>query len=303
MARSTLRRGAADGATALDPMRVCVTRPAADAGHWVEKLREAGFNAEALPLIEIAPLTDALAAAALARTRQDLSVYAACMFVSSNAVKHFFMQNKAAARVQRSSFATNKIASEVPLSVPAGLRLLAPGPGTAAALLATGVPAAQIDAPPADAAQFDSEALWQVVGQRDWRNRRVLVVRGATGADGEGAAGRDWMAQQWRAAGATVEFVSVYQRVAPVLTDAQLRRAAAAGADGTLWLFSSSQAFANLVRQPALVGHDWTGARAVATHPRIVETVRASGWGVVVASRPALNDIVATLRSIESGPP
>lgn len=283
-------------------MRIYVTRPAADAAHWVEKLREAGFDAEALPLIDIAPMTGELAVAGLMQTRQDLSVYAACMFVSSNAVNHFFIQNKATAGVHWPSIAINNIASEAPLRVPASLRLLAPGPGTAAALLAAGVAAIQIDAPPADAAQFDSEALWQVVGPRDWRNRRVLVVRGAAGADGEGSAGRDWMAQQWRAAGATVDFVSVYQRVAPVLTALQLRQAAAAGADGTVWVFSSSQAVANLIQQPGLAGHDWTGARAVATHPRIVDTVRAAGWGVVVASRPALNDIVATLRSIESGP-
>ena len=283
--------------------RVWVTRPAVDAAHWVQKLREGGFNAEALPLIEIAPMAGKEAAAALQQARQGLAGYAACMFVSSNAVDHFFGINRAEAPVFRSHNAINNIAIDAALMVPPALRCLAPGPGTKAALLAAGVPATQIDAPPADAAQFDSEALWRVVGQRDWQGGRVLVVRGANGGDGDSPAGRDWMARQWQAAGATVDFVSVYERVAPVLTEAQLQQATGASADGSVWLFSSSQAVTNLTQQPGLGGLDWRHARAVATHPRIVETVRAAGWGVVVASRPALNDILATLRSIESGSP
>lgn len=295
--------GLADIAAVPALSRVWVTRPAADAGHWVEKLREGGFNAEALPLIDIAPVAGGEALAALQQARQGLDGYAACMFVSSNAVDHFFGMNRAAGPIFRAPYAINNVANDVPLIVPPGLRCLAPGPGTAAALLAAGIPAAQIDMPPADAAQFDSEALWQVVGQRGWQGDRVLVVRGANGGDSAGPAGRDWLARKWQTAGAAVDFVSVYERVAPRLTDTQLQRAAAAGADGSVWLFSSSQALTNLTRHPQLAGQDWQRARAVATHPRIVEAVRSAGWGVVVASRPALNDILATLRSIESGSP
>ena len=186
--------------------------------------------------------------------------------------------------------------------LPPSLRLMAPGPGTVAALLAAGVPAGQIDAPGDHAEQFDSEALWAVVGQRDWRGSRVLVLRGESpdAAGGAVSSGRDWIARQWEAAGAQVDFVGVYQRRAPQFTGEQLERARAASADGSVWLFSSSEAVANLTRLPALAGADWRGARAVATHPRIVEAVRAAGWGVVVASRPALKDIRDTLASIES---
>jgi uroporphyrinogen-III synthase len=251
---------------------VIVTRPAADAQHWVDQLRQAGFAAEALPLIAIAAASDS---AALAQARQALGGYAACMFVSGNAVEYFFKTPLAGAE-----------------GLPPSLRLMAPGPGTVAALLAAGVPAGQ----------FDSEALWAVVGQRDWSGRRVLVVRGES-PDAAGAAvssGRDWIARQWEAAGAQVDFVSVYQRRAPQFSDQQLARARAASADGSVWLFSSSEALANLTRLPALAGVDWRKARAVATHPRIEEAVRAAGWGVVVASRPALKDIRDTLASIES---
>lgn len=277
-------------------VRVIVTRPLQDAQPWVERLQQGGFAAEALPLIDIAPASDAEAAD---RAWRALGGYAACMFVSGNAVEYFFKKKMAGTGSEPARAAPKTIAGDGP-ALPPSLRLMAPGPGTVAALRAAGVPAGQIDAPAADAAQFDSEALWAVVGQRDWQGRRVLVVRGEGQEAGGASSGRDWIGRQWQAAGAEVDFVGVYQRRAPVFTRAQLERARAASGDGSVWLFSSSEAVANLTGLPALAAVDWRRARAIATHPRIEEAVRAAGWGVVAASRPALKDIRDTLASIES---
>ena len=282
---------------------VIVTRPARDAGHWVQQLRQAGMDAEAFPLIEIAPVSGAAPVQALQEAWQALEGYTACLFVSGHAVEHFFKGNKAFPQYARAQAAINTIAINDLCRIPPGLRFMAPGPGTVAALLAAGIAAAQIDAPAADASQFDSEALWQVIGQRDWQGRRVLIVRGqSAGAEGN-SSGRDWIASQWQAAGATVDFVGVYQRRAPRLNDAQMQRARQASADGSVWLFSSSEAVANLLQLAGLEGVDWRCARAVATHPRIAQAARAAGWGVVVASRPALKDIRQALGSIESHHP
>lgn len=281
---------------------VLVTRPARDALAWTRQLQQGGIPAEAFPLIEIAPLLAPANVQALEQAWQSLAGYSACMFVSGHAVEHFFGQNPAKAKNTRSLSAINTVA----IDNPAGLRFLAPGPGTVAALVAAGISPERIDAPASDARQFDSEALWQVIGQRDWRGRRVLVLRGqgADAASGSTASsGRDWLARQWEAAGARVDFLSVYQRRAPLLGEAQLRRAVDASADGSVWLFSSSEAVANLTGLPGLNAVDWRGARAVATHPRIAETVRALGWGVVVASRPALADVISAIGSIESAHP
>ncbi len=281
---------------------VLVTRPARDALAWTRQLQQGGIAAEAFPLIEIAPLLAPANLQAREQAWQSLASYSACMFVSGHAVAHFFEQNQAQAHEPRSFSAINTVA----INNSAGLRFMAPGPGTVAALVAAGVPADRIDAPAPDARQFDSEALWQVIGQRDWRGLRVLVLRGQ-GADAlpgsTASSGRDWLARQWAAAGARVDFLSVYQRRAPILGDAQLRRAVNASADGSVWLFSSSEAVANLTGLPGMAGVNWSGARAVVTHPRIAETVRALGWGVVVESRPALADVRATLGSIESAYP
>ena len=45
--------------------RVIVTRPAHDATHWVQQLQQAGIDAEAFPLIEIAPVSGAASVQAL----------------------------------------------------------------------------------------------------------------------------------------------------------------------------------------------------------------------------------------------
>lgn len=283
--------------------RVLVTRPAREAAHWVQALRQTGFQSQALPLIEIAPVTSAAAVAQLGRVRQSLSSYDALMFVSVNAVTHFFKGNEPAAQYLRVHPATDNVA---PTAFPGALRCLAPGPGTAAALLAAGVPYAQIDAPAADAAQYDSQALWQAVGPSGWLNRRVLVLHGQSQMEGGGSSRpgqRDWLTRQWQNAGAVVDHLSVYQRCAPRFDAVQLALAQQGSADGTLWLFSSTEAFANLMGHPGLSDLDWRKARAVATHPRIADVVRAGGWGVVTESRPALNDILHTLRSIESAHP
>ena len=294
---------------AVASRRVIVTRPLLDAGGWVEQLQHNGFAAEALPLIEIAAASGAANTQAISQAWQGIGSYAACMFVSGNAVRFFFEKKTALAHDLIGLTAINNIASKEFEPLPSSLRFMAPGPGTAAALLAAGVPSGQIDTPPLDADQFDSEALWKRVGQRDWRGRRVLIVRGVTGQDGQDgkssqapalSSGRDWLSRQWGAAGCGVDFLGVYERRAPVWRPEQVQRAQLASADGSVWLLSSSEAVHHLAAMPALQGVDWHRAVAIATHPRITATARSMGWGRVAESRPALADILNTLVLLQS---
>jgi uroporphyrinogen-III synthase len=291
---------------AATPLRVIVTRPEDEARDWVRQLAQAGFAADALPLIGIEPATQPDDRAALAQAHSALPRYAACLFVSGNAVRYFFKGFWPSTQTGRAQAAMKSIATEE--SFPAALRLLAPGPGTAAALHDAGVPAEQIDTPALDAEQFDSEALWQQIGYRDWAGQRVLIVRGRSGRPSgsparsansaePAAPGRDWIARQWRAAGAQVDFVCVYERVQPSLSAAQLAQAEAASADGSVWLFSSSEAVANLAAAAAV---DFSRGRAIATHPRIAQAAADAGWGTVTQSRPALNELIACLRAMKA---
>jgi uroporphyrinogen-III synthase len=255
-------------------MRLLVTRPQAQAVEWVEMLRAQGVDAQALPLIAIEPQAEPAAAAAWTQ----LSEHGLLVFVSPNAVERFFALKPAGA------------------IWPEDTRAASTGPGTTRALRDAGVPASAIVEPPPDAEQFDSPALWRRLGKMPWHGTRVLVLRG----DG----GRDWLADQLRAAGATVAFVQVYRRAVPTLTDAEralLSDAMSAPAQ-TVWLFSSSQAvdhLRQLVPQAA-----WGAAHAWATHPRIADTARSLGFGTLQTVAPTSTAVVAAWRaSIQSSAP
>lgn len=242
--------------------RVIVTRPEPESHAWAEALQLRGVHCETLPLIEIAALPDSKD---LAQTWRDVPRHLALMFVSANAVR-FFM----AAR---------------PANQPMPLcRAWSTGPGTRAALLATGWPADLIDSPGEDAPQFDSEALWalvtqpvQVVVASSPSRPSVLIVRGA---DARGQlAGRDWLALQLENAGLEVLQTVAYVRQAPVLTPAQQSLAQQAVGDGSAWLFSSSEAAQHLLW--ALPELPVKQARALATHLRIAQRLQQLGWGRV----------------------
>ncbi|HMC15544.1 MAG TPA: uroporphyrinogen-III synthase [Albitalea sp.] len=250
-------------------MRVIVTRPAAQAAQWVGWLRGHGIDAVALPLIEIAGPPDATA---VQQAWRDLPEQKLVVFVSPNAAEQFFAHAPPGALW------------------PDAVEAASTGPGTTQALQRLAVPAAAIVEPPADAAQFDSEALWQRLAARDWRGAPVLVVRG----DG----GRDWLAQTLRERGAQVAFVAAYHRAAPRFDAAQRQLLDAALADPRhhLWLFSSSEAIAHLMA--ARAGVVWSAACALASHPRIAQHARDCGFGVVHEVRPTLEAVVACIQSI-----
>jgi uroporphyrinogen-III synthase len=275
-------------------MRVIVTRPAREAAQWVQELSQQGVRAQALPLIQVGPVPEL---APLQAAWRQLPAFAAVMFVSANAAEQFFAAKPASA-------STSAFTAEGALQP----RAWATGPGTTAALLRAGVAPAVLDAPPADAAQFDSGALWVRVSHQVQAGSRVLIVRGrdAVALDATGAAdtvapdaagvGRDWLAQRLQQAGARVEWVVAYQRTAPVWLAPERSLAQQAASDGSVWLFSSTQAVTHLLA--LLPGQAWTAARAVATHARIAQALRNAGFGRVTESRPTLRDVMASIESM-----
>ena len=277
-------------------MRVIVTRPETDAQAWLDAIQKAGHEAVYLPLIEIGSAPDAKA---VDLAWQQWPRWQAVMFVSAQAVRMFFAQRP----------------------MQAGPRFWATGPGTRQALIEAGVAANAIDAPNADSAQFDSEALWQVVSPSLKKQVPVLIVRGnedsldsnptltananananANSNPGNNQSvnpqgvGRDWLAQQIIQAGASVEFVAAYSRRPPRWSAPQLEIAKQAAFDGSVWCFSSSQAVLHL--QAQLTNVQWNKACCVATHARIAQTARDVGFVHVVQTRPVLSDVLASLES------
>jgi uroporphyrinogen-III synthase len=278
-------------------MRVVITRPAGDAHAWVEALQGAGHATLALALIDVGPATQPQP---LAQAWAQWPNYQSVMFVSAQAVRYFFERQP-----------DN-------LSWTHGPRCWATGPGTHKALLQAGVPEACIDSPAAEAAQFDSEALWQRVSAQVQPGKPVLIVRGhdvngvndvndeaaklsdassiAASNKAQVGTGRDWLAQQLQAAGAPVQFVVAYERRVPVWSAQQHAQAAQAATDNSVWCFSSSQAIQNLAHH--LPMQSWAQARCVATHPRIAQAAHAVGFGEVHLSKPSLADVLVSLESL-----
>ncbi len=250
--------------TGAAPPRLIVTRPAAQAQAWVTELHAMGLAAEALPLIDILPLADTRP---LRSAWAELAEFALLVFVSPNAVLHFFALAPAGARW------------------PAGVLAAATGPGTAAALRAAGVPDAAVVEPAADSPSHDSESLWLQLAGHDWAGRRVRVVRGEDG--------RDWLAEALKGRGAALDFMAAYRRQAPRL-DApaqQLLQRALEAPAAHLWLFSSSEAVLNL--QALAPGADWSRSAAIASHPRIADGVRQAGFGRLVIAAPSVQAVAA----------
>lgn len=271
-------------------MRVVLTRPAEDGKLWARGLQAAGHEVLLLPLITIGTAPDP---ELVNRCRQRLAEFSAVMFVSANAVAHFFLPQ-----------AKNPVANRNLIDIfnAAKTRAWATGPGTVQALLAQGIVLQQIDSPGPHAEQFDSEALWQRVSAQIMSGERLLIVRGAANDPQEFSAigtGRDWLATQLKGAGVSVEFCATYQRIRPTFTPAELMKIehwiSGDDAQGAIWLFSSSESITNLVA--ALPGRSLGQACAICTHPRIAMRARDCGFGVVLESRPTLVDVLASIES------
>jgi uroporphyrinogen-III synthase len=253
---------------------VLVTRPQPQADQWVERLRQRGLLARALPLLRIAAPADATP---IARTWTALWAQRLVMFVSPNAVDAFFAHRPPA------------------VQWPAGTLAGATGPGTANALQRAGVPTDRIVQPDEASEQFDSATLWQQkLAPMAWQNECVIIVRG----DG----GRDQLADTLRDHGASVGFVQAYRRVGPdwSANERDLFDAAQSDPAAYCWLFSSSQAIEYLRAQAP--GIDVSSWRALTTHPRIAATARGAGFGQVSVATPTLDAIVAAIIHILQSP-
>lgn len=268
--------------------RLVVTRPLNEAEHWARALSQSGWPAEMLPLISIGPPTQERDRLALHETQSNWGEWDALMFVSTAAVSGFW-------------------GGDCPQAPPAcKTRFWAPGPGTARALGAAlnriGLTPEQIDAPPADAQQFDSEALWPVVQSQLAEGKKVLVVRGTSSeaplgieTSSQPGQGRDWLIRLCESAGAQVQACVAYARQPPAWTDPMREQALRAAQPGSVWLLSSSEALAYLRMEfPAT---SWAEASALVTHPRIAAAARALGFREVHETRPSMPDVLRALES------
>jgi len=219
---------------------VAVTRPVRQAAAFAQQLATLGAAPIVWPAIVILPPEDP---APLAQAHAALDRYDLAFFVSANAAEY------GAPAMGR---------------WPARLRAYAPGPGTAAALAAVGIPEARIPD-----TSFDSEGLLALPELEKLAGKRAILFRGQ--------GGRDLIARTLESRGASVDAVSCYRRAAPsgdargLLDALALHRAAAL-------TLTSAEGADNLVRAAGIDGRE-TLARipAFVPHPRIAAHVAALG--------------------------
>lgn len=255
-----------------------VTRPQPEAALWVQQLNAEGVEAIALPMMEIGASQSPAAVAAVHKALQQLQSYRALMFVSGNAVRYFFDQLR-----------------QHKLSIDHTQQCWSPGPGTSKALLSEGIKASALIQPAPDAPQFDSESLWEQAQHHIQAGDRVLIVRGGDGTQTSGQ-GRQWLTQQLQLRGVEVDFAPIYERHAP-MASAQLQQSIESlRARHAAWLFSSSECIQNLMHcAPTL---QWAGHTALATHPRIAQQARHTGFGHVVETLPTVQAIAGSIKSL-----
>ncbi len=253
---------------ALDGCTIVVTRPAAQAGHFIGLLDGAGADCIALPtlVIERVPVEPRLAE----ETRE--TTWDWVLYTSTNAVE---------------------CALESLERLPRAKQVAAVGRATARALERHGV---AVDLRPETA---NSEGLLATPEFANVQGCRVLLVKGA--------GGRTLLRETLAARGAQVQALEVYRRAPAEPEAATLARLEAALASAPVRVIvavTSAEVFDGLSQLVPLPL--WSTLRSVpllVPAPRVAEAARARGWlGPIVQSATAEDDtMAATLQAYVGG--
>ena len=242
-----------------------LTRPEGRNATLGSRLARAGWEVYAWPALHLEPWLDP----GLPLPRPD--AFDLTIFVSGNAARVYLAQLAEAG----GGWPQDAIAATV-------------GPASAETLRALGGPRMTILHPGAEAIRHDSEALWALLQHRRELLRRVLIVRGT--------AGRDWLAETLRAAGASVQVHAAYRRLPAawqpgVLT--QLATWAQAGRCPT-WLLTSADSVAAVCANIDRAGlREWwrCGHRFIVTHPRLAAHPGFAPGARITVCRPGEEEI------------
>ncbi|QIL90496.1 uroporphyrinogen-III synthase [Microbulbifer sp. SH-1] len=181
----------------LADRRILITRPAHQSDGFRDLLRARGARVDAIPLLEIAPITGGDEAQAIRNLVMDFDQFEHAIFVSQNAVQYAF-----------------DWLDDFWPQLPQGPRYYAIGAATARAIRARGAEP-ESDPLEADASPMDSEALLDLPALRNPQGQRVVIFRGQ--------GGRTLMGDTLKARGARLEYCELYQRLLPADATEQLR--------------------------------------------------------------------------------
>jgi uroporphyrinogen-III synthase len=199
-----------------------LTRPAQQAGVLQAALEAQGARVFCLPLLEIVPVSPKREQL---QHLKDLDRYDLVVYISSNAAR----------------FGLERIL-EWWAQYPVGLLNVAVGSGTAAVLLEQGL---EVSYP---LERMDSEGMLALPELADIQGKRALIVRGV--------GGREVLADGLRARGCAVDYVELYERIAPRHPVDYLAHCLEALPPDAV-VISSAEAMDNLKELFLAVGDEW----------------------------------------------
>jgi len=243
-----------------------LTRPEGRNATLDSRLSRAGWQVYSWPALQLEPWLDP----GVPLPRPD--AFDLTIFVSANAARVYLEQLADAG----GGWPQGGTAATVGPTSAEALRALGPGLGMT------------ILHPGPDAVRHDSEALWALLQHHPQLLGRVLIVRGT--------AGRDWLADTLRAAGASVQVHAAYRRL-PAAWDpgtlAQLGTWAQAGLCPT-WLLTSADSVTAVCANIDRAGlREWwrSNHRFVVTHPRLAAHPGFAPGARITVCRPGEEEI------------
>ncbi len=230
--------------------KILVTRPAHQAGPFLQRLRTEGLDPLGFPVIEISPVSPDTSIKEQLASWQDQDLV---IFISANAVR----------------FAQPYLNTDVyPLLAAIGAR-------TASVLEELGL---KVGLCPESG--FNSEALLSLPELSSLQGQSVMIVKGA--------GGRALLQQELGARGANVTEIEVYLRAATTADPAEVLISGANGEIGLISI-TSVEALEAMVRILGAQAQDWLfSTTLLAGSPRIARAALAAGFrDVITANDPS----------------
>jgi uroporphyrinogen III methyltransferase / synthase len=233
--------------------RIVVTRARAQASGFAERLRRLGADALELPVIAVEPLAE----------RRELEAAVRRLAGAAPRCRHAVFTSANAVRLVWEAILSQGLDARCL----AGVRLVAIGPETAAALAGCGLRADLVPE------EYVAEAVAEAMVAGGVRGDLVWLPRAA--------AARDVLPDRLRVAGAEVEVLPIYRTVLPEETAARLREELGRPVDAVT--FTSSSTVAHF--REALSGAAFPeGAVAACIGPVTARAARAAGYPVAVVA-------------------
>ena len=238
---------------------IVITRPARQAAGLAGQIAALGGKPLVFPSIVILPPRDR---GPLDLALRQLALYSYAIFISANAVEYGVGD---------------------PAAWPEHLIAFAPGPGTAAALRAAGIPDVRVPK-----TTMDSDGLLALPEFADVASKSVVIFRGA--------GGRDVLRDALLARGArVVAQVDCYRRARPTASPEGLVEAWHDGRIDAMTI-TSSEGLGNLWAVLDGEGRRFFAATpSFVPHARIAERARAVGLAKVIVTPPADEGLLASL--------